>query len=289
MSNRCDQSILLHDGRKLGYAELGDPQGMPLLHFHGFPGSRYEGLPMDKPGKKKGVRIIVPDRPGQGLSTFKPGRKMTDWPQDIMELADSLELDRFAVTGVSGGGPYALVCAWKIPERLTSITVIAGMGPLNVPDAMEGMKTRNIRLFDMARKSPWKLYPIFWIEKVMWTEKTLKKVLTNIPEADRRIVVGELDFLQVMLEAGKHAFIQGVRGAVHEAVLYANPWGFALNEIQSKVHLWQGEADMNVPLAMGRYQARTLPNCVQHFMPGEGHYSLALMHLDEILESAMNP
>jgi len=289
MSDRYNQLIKLPDGRRLGYAELGDPGGVPVIHFHGFPGSRFEGMPMDKPGRKLGMRIIVPDRPGMGLSTFKPGRKMTDWPQDVLDLADALGLDRFAVSGVSGGGPYALVCAWKIPERLTSTTVIAGMGPYDEPDAREGMKIENVRLFDMARQSPWKLYPIFWMEKLLWNEKSLRKMLSNIPEADRRIVDNEPDFLQVMLVAGKQAFVKGVRGAVHEAVLYARPWGFSLNEIQSKVHLWQGEAVVNVPPGMGRYEARTLPNCVAHFIPGEGHYSMPLKHLEEILGTIKYP
>lgn len=289
MPDLYDQFIRLRDGRILGYAELGDPQGLPLIHFHGFPGSRYEGLPMDKSAKKWGIRVIVPDRPGEGLSTFKPGRKLTDWHQDVLELADALGLDRFAVSGVSGGGPYALVCAWKIPERLISTTVIAGMGPLDVPGALEGMKIENIRLFEMARQSPWKLYPIFWIEKMMWNEKSLKKMLSHVPEADRKVIIDEPELLQVMLESGRQAYRKGVRGVVHEAVLYARPWGFALNEIQSKVHLWQGEADMNVPPAMARYQARTLPNCVAHFIPGEGHYSLAFKYLDEILAAIKNP
>jgi pimeloyl-ACP methyl ester carboxylesterase len=289
MPDLYDQFIQLRDGRRLGYAELGDTRGMPLLHFHGFPGSRYEGLLMDKTAKKRGIHLITPDRPGEGLSTFKSGRKITDWPQDVLELADALKLDKFAILGISGGGPYALACARKIPERLTSATVIAGMGPLDSPDATKGMKAENVYLFDLARKSPWKLYPIFWMEKITWNEKTLTKMLSNIPEVDRKIVFDEPDFLKGMLDAGKEAYIQGVRGVVHEAILYAKPWGFALNEIQMKVHLWQGEADINVPPSMGYYQARALPNCAAHFIPGEGHYSLPFRHLEEIFETIQNP
>jgi pimeloyl-ACP methyl ester carboxylesterase len=41
-------------------------------------------------------------------------RSIIDYPKDIMELADSLSLDKFCIFGFSGGAPYALACAWKI-------------------------------------------------------------------------------------------------------------------------------------------------------------------------------
>ena len=115
-SNKEDQVLQLKDGRKLGYAEYGDLSGKPMFHFHGHPGSRLEGKLFGEKPKEHGVHVISVDRPGIGLSDFLPKRTLLDWPDDIIELADHLGLSKFVVEGMSGGGPYAVACAYKIPE-----------------------------------------------------------------------------------------------------------------------------------------------------------------------------
>ncbi len=97
--------IFLGDGRRLGYAKYGDPQGQPLIYFHGWPSSQLEARMVEPTALRPHMRIIAPDRPGFGLSDFKPGRKLADWPDDVIELANALELERFAIMGFSGGGP----------------------------------------------------------------------------------------------------------------------------------------------------------------------------------------
>jgi len=111
-----DKVIQLRDGRTLGYAEYGSSEGKPLFYFHGHPGSRFEARFLAEQAAQVGVRLIGIDRPGMGLSSFKARRRLLDWPDDVVELADSLHLDRFAVVGFSGGGPYTLACAYKVPS-----------------------------------------------------------------------------------------------------------------------------------------------------------------------------
>ena len=106
------KTIRLRDGRLLGYAEYGVPEGKPVLHFNGFPGTRFEASLIADAAARVGVRLIGVDRPGMGLSDFQPGRRILDWPDDVLELADALGLERFAVMGVSGGGPF---CALRSP------------------------------------------------------------------------------------------------------------------------------------------------------------------------------
>ena len=74
-----------------------------------------------------------------GLSDFKRGREVLDWPDDVIELADTLQLDRFAVLGISGGGPYACACTLKFSERLTTTAIVSGMGPAEAPGSKEGI------------------------------------------------------------------------------------------------------------------------------------------------------
>src|SRR5512139_3720722 len=104
--------IQLRDRRSLSCAEYGDPQGKPVLFFHGTPSSRLFRHPDDSIAASLGVRLITVDRPGFGLSDPKPGRILLDWTDDVIELADAFKIERFAVAGVSGGGPYAAACGY---------------------------------------------------------------------------------------------------------------------------------------------------------------------------------
>ncbi len=122
--------LRLRDGRALSYLEVGAPDGTPVIHCHGNPSSRLEVLLLAEQATSLKVRLIGLDRPGIGYSDPKPGYGLLDWPDDVAELADRLGLDRFAMSGLSGGGPFALACAYKMPERLTACGLISTVTPV---------------------------------------------------------------------------------------------------------------------------------------------------------------
>lgn len=281
MADRINQQIALKDGRSLGYAEYGAPKGKPVFYFHGFPGSRLDWSfsDADDSASRLNARILAVDRPGMGLSDFKRGREIMDWPDDIVELADALQVDRFAALGISGGGPYAAVCAYKIPERLTKAAIVCGMGPLEAPRIKEGIawtipgKPSVIRrlllmLFDMGlRKNP---------------DQLVLRSLEKLAEPDR-LLLGQPDVAKVYVEMLREAFLSGVGGVYHDAGLYTRPWGFKLQNIPVETHLWHGELDVNVPISVGRYVADAIPNCHAEFLREEAHFSLPYNHIQEIL------
>lgn len=151
LTAQCEQRVRLPDGRWLGYAEHGDPTGRPVLVFRGAPASRLSYWPDPAIAASLAVRLISPDRPGYGLSTFQPGRAMLDWPGDVTAFAAALGLERFAVLGVSGGAPYALACAYKIPQRLMGVAVVSGMGPLDNPALARTFPLARRLAFPVAR------------------------------------------------------------------------------------------------------------------------------------------
>ncbi len=282
MTHQSDNQIKLRDGRRLGYAEFGDPRGKPVLFFHGYPGSRWDGAETGHAAERVGVRLIAPDRPGMGLSDYRPKRRLLDWPTDVVELADALGLEHFAVIGYSGGGPHALACAFQLGTRLSAVGVISGVGPLTEPGALDGMVKNNIQLFQMARRTPWLLRLIFSLNRRMDTLKLMRAALPQMPAVDQD-VMRQPGVLEGIAKDYGEAFRQGARGAVHEGALFADDWGFKLSEVTRPVQLWQGEQDTNVPAAMGRFQARHLPNCQATFYPADGHISIIVNHAAEIL------
>ncbi|HEX6552921.1 MAG TPA: alpha/beta hydrolase [Ktedonobacteraceae bacterium] len=283
-----DKTIRLPDGRQLGYAEYGDPEGLPLLYFHGTPGSRLQGEVFDAPARGVEVRMVAPGRPGQGLSDFQPERTMLDWAHEVEALADHLHLERFAVMGISGGGPYAAATAYQLPERVTKLALISTVCPLSFPGATTGMLPAVRLAFRLARSAPWAVNLLMrnMDRNGNQPERARKRALSNrrVPPADIAMLEDD-EFWKTLLANRREATRNGTRGVARDVVLCARPWGFQLEDIQVPTLLWHGEADVNAPVSMGRAIARIIPNCQATFVPGEGHLSLARKHMDEILRS----
>ncbi len=277
------QALLwLPDGRQLGYAEYGRPDGIPVVYFHGFPGSRLEARLLHASSVRAGVRIIAPDRPGCGLSTYQSRRTLLDWPADVAALADFLELSSFGVVGISGGGPYALACAMQLPERLTSVTLISSLGPLDRPGAAQGLSLADRVFLSLADRLPWLAQGILGLLSGIDLEGLLRQSVADLCQRDQA-ALADPQVWQMLLDETREAFRQGPRGVVHEAAIYKRPWGFDPGEIQAPVLLWQGEDDHEVPPRVGRALAQALPDCQAHFIEGEGHISLAYNYMREIL------
>ena len=282
MTTNTEQSIKLADGRRLAYAEYGDPRGKPILYCHGNPGSRLDGQMMNQSLlEKHHARLIAPDRPGMGGSDFLPGRKISDWPADATALMDALQIERFAVLGVSGGGPYAEVCALKLADRLTAVGVASGVGPFEAPGATEGMGQGRYYL-GAARLQPWLAEAFLGMMKSGMKHAKMSE-MPGMPAADLA-VLADPQIGESMKATTMESWQGGLKGTAWDATLAARPWDFKLEEIKMPVHLWQGECDRNVPAAMARYVAKTIPDCRAKFYPEEGHLSLLAHHLEEILE-----
>ena len=283
--NRRDCVIELKDRRRLGYAEFGAPSGYPVFMFHGFPGSRLIAATEQSTLTSLGVRLISIDRPGFGLSDFKPGRSIADWPADVVELADALGLDRFSVMGISGGGPYAAACARFIPERLNSAAIVAGVGPFQAPGVKKGMMLANRILSSVQAYIPWLVGFVMtsvYKRQLRRPKAFVRRLSAAWPKVDRA-VIARPDIRDTTVASFNEAFRQGSRAFSQESALFSRPWGFDLSDIKMEVLLFQGELDVNVPPVMGRYQASQIPNCQAFYYPDDGHLSLAVDRQSEIL------
>jgi pimeloyl-ACP methyl ester carboxylesterase len=279
--------IILSDGRRLGFSEYGDTHGQPLMYFHGWPSSRLEAGMAAAAAQSLNMRIIAPDRPGFGLSDFKSARELRDWPADVVELADALDLDRFSIMGISGGGPYAVACALEIPQRLFAAGIVSGSGPADTPGFVDAMRPQNLRLLNVGRRAPWLVRILAWQEvRAMRRDPDgyFEALSIDLPMPDQEVLARD-EIRECLLKAGLEAFRRGSRGAALENSLYAKSWGFNLQEITKEIHLWHGERDINSPPAMGRYLASSLPNCRSRFYEDEGHISTFVNHMDEILHT----
>ena len=88
-----DDVIELTDGRTVGFATFGSPDGVPVIWCHGGPGSRLDPVHRDLEAARAGLLLVGIDRPGYGVSTPLPGRTIADWIPDAMAVADELGLE----------------------------------------------------------------------------------------------------------------------------------------------------------------------------------------------------
>jgi pimeloyl-ACP methyl ester carboxylesterase len=277
--------MTLADGRVLSYGEYGDPAGKPVIYAHGWPSAQVDWALFDLDhtrAARLGLRILAPDRPGYGTSTPKPRRTLLDWSDDVRELADALNLDKFGLLGYSAGGPFMLATAYRLPERVSAAVLVDALAPLTVPGATTDMH-RMVRLqYTLAHRLP-SLFRFFMGQSARRSDAQLMAGFSRLMPISDRAVMDRPDvqriFLMMVREAGK----QGWDAAALEGRLLDRPWGFEPKSARVPVQLWQGAVDTNVPPAMARSLASALPKCEVHFLPGEGHMSMPVNHAEEML------
>jgi pimeloyl-ACP methyl ester carboxylesterase len=282
ISPRLDGSVAVHDDRRIGFAEFGSSNGPVVFSFHAGMSSRLDAAWADAAARSQGVRVIALDRPGIGRSGPQPDRRLLDWPNDVAAVADNLGIDRFAVVGWSSGGVYALACAAAIPERVSRVGVIASLAPIGVRP-MTGFDRGFLVL---ARRAPLVVRSlsaviVIALRIMMARGSVMRGAARVVGAADGEVVAG---LGPKALVPFREAFRSGSQGVIDDERIVIEPWGFALEDIESEVHLWQGDADRFAPPANARVQAERLPRGVLHPCPGEGHF-LAYAHAAEILRT----
>lgn len=285
-----ERRVALADGRTLACLELGDAAGLPVLYFHGFPGSRLEARIAAPAASRLGLRLLAPDRPGFGASTFQPRRSIGDWAADVAALADGLALRRFSVVGVSGGAPYALACAALLPERVARIALVCPLAPLDVAQSMTGMLAQNRMILALAaHAAPIARAAVHMLVRWMRgdTGRYLEFMMAGMVSPDRDLFA-DPGYRALMLESVAEALRQGGRGPAWELTLIARPWDFVPGDVRMPVTLWQGLADQILPAAMARRLAAALPACEARYLPGEGHLSLVVRHIGAVLSDLAN-
>jgi pimeloyl-ACP methyl ester carboxylesterase len=221
------------------------------------------------------VRLITVDRPGIGLSDACPRRRLLDWPHDVRQLADELALDRFAVLGWSAGGPFALACAYLIPDRLQAVGIMSGMSPLHWPGIGAAVTAAGGRVRGLA-------------------ERMRRRGVATLPgkpayAAQLQPIASDLSEVRPVNRQRLPDLIRRRQWerAVELAML-ARPWGFRLGEIGATVHLWHGSRDRITPLYMAEYLVRAIPRAALTVFPDEGHYA-GFTHWREIVQTLAAP
>jgi pimeloyl-ACP methyl ester carboxylesterase len=280
------------DGRQLAVRVRGNPAGHAVFSLHGTPGSR-EG-PHPKGGQLygMGVQLISYDRPGYGKSDRKLARLVADAADDVRDIADYLEIDRFAVLGRSGGGPHALACAALLPERVTRACALVSLAP---PDAagldwFDGMTDSNVAEYKSAATDPDQLAANLIATAAKIRADPASHITTlgpEMPEADRQ-VVADPGIRAKLVRNFAEAVRDSADGWIDDALAFTSPWDFDVSTIRVPVLLWHGEKDVFSPVSHTRWLAERIPGAIRTIFPGKAHFG-ALEVVPDVLSWLIRP
>jgi pimeloyl-ACP methyl ester carboxylesterase len=281
------QSFELSDGRLIDVYVSGPEEGLPLVFHHGTPGAGVQLRAFERAAHARGLKVVTPSRPGYGSSTRQPNRRVVDVVADTAEVLASLGAERCLVAGWSGGGPHALACAARL-GGVAGALVIAGVAPYEAAglEWIAGMGQDNVDEFGAALQGEEALRTYLEAQIVDLRAVTPEGIIISLnsilPAVDKAVITDE--FGEDLAEQFHEGLRISVDGWLDDDLAFTQPWGFDFSEIEVPVMIWQGEADLMVPFAHGEWLASQLPDASAHLESGEGHLSLGLGALDQMLD-----
>jgi pimeloyl-ACP methyl ester carboxylesterase len=268
------------DGRELAFATWGDPAGFPILSLHGTPGCRLGRWPREELYRELGICLVTHDRAGYGRSDRRAGRSVADAVDDVVLLADQLGFERFGVTGGSGGGPHALACAARLPDRVVRTTCSVGIAPYGLPGLeheawIAGMDPENVKEFGWALAGEEVLAPELEREHAKMQERVAADPATilgdfELSESDRE-QLARPELQQVIRESTAEQAVNGVWGWVDDDLAFTRPWGIDVADVAVPVLVWYGSSDVLVPPQHGEWLAENVPGCLVKVDDVAGH------------------
>ncbi len=275
-----EKNVQFHEtrqGTRLAFHEYGDSKGHPIIFYHG-TGSHVHGMLLHKPALEHGFRIIAPDRPGVGQSDFRPGWTILDCARDMADLADRLEIGSFGAVGISGGGPTLMASAFVIPDRLHCVVDLACAMPVYAdPEMAKHLGTMDRLYAKLGTRLPLALFKlpfsfIGMMQTVMKSPKSFARMFdSSLCPADKEIFKLP-EFQYLLMRDFQELFRHGSAGPAYDAQTVYKDWGFHLSDISIHMEVFQGTADLFIPLAFSEYLARGAKDVRLNLIEGQGHF-----------------
>jgi len=258
--------------------EGGDPAGRAVLVQLGTPSSRVLYRPHLLDAQERGIRLIAYDRPGYGGSTPQPERVVADCADDARAIVDALEIDRFAVWGISGGGPHALACAGVLSGRVVAAATLASPAPFDAEglDWFADTGDENVEDDKLILSDPQAARAKIARDRLEFFEPTGPDPAGSHPTLFSPVDAAALtdELAEYFAERNRVGLVPGIEGWWDDSVALLRPWGFSLDAIQVPVMVWHGRQDRMVPFQHGEWLARRLPAADPHLNDEDGHLTL---------------
>ena len=267
------------DARRIRVRSVGPLDAPTILYVHGTPDSRLTidvlaGLPAPTP-----VRLVAFDRPGYGGSDFAPFT-MASVARDASAVLDELGIERTAVVGQSGGGPFALAVAAELGRRITAVGVASGGGSfVSVPgavDALDDIDRRGLSLIGVDDQAAADAFAEGFAGMAglpAADDDDIRAAMRDLLPTDAAAMdlPGVADGLVAIM---REALRQGVDGCAWDNVAWIGAWRTDLSAVTQPTWLWYGTEDPLAPVSHGVWLHEQLPHARLVVREGEGHLGI---------------
>ena len=269
-------AIYLRDGRRLSFAEWGDPGGFPVLEFHG-PGGPGPSFVDERAIVAVGIRLITVHRPGYAQSTPAPNLSLEAFAEDVGELIEHLGLQAVGVHAVTGSAAYGLMCATRL-SRVRALALSSALGPLEIAAVRAATDVRFLDLVELRHRDPSLFFERF---RAMRTALKVARDANRVAgdwggafrgAAEQRQLADEriqTAVSRAILDHGE-AFEEGVG---LDFRLMREPWPFRLESIVTPTAVWHGSSDADVGVEHARHIVCGIDGAKLTIWENEGHYA----------------
>lgn len=273
-----DLSVSIGNDQIITYREYGPKNGDPIIVCHNGFGCR-----ISIPSNHKEVcerfnkRIIIPDRPGFGKSTYCKSHPES-WNQQLDEFVNALQLKSFDLIGSVLGCPLAIRYAAHADDRLKRLILTSPAYINHKKDAehLRGIFVPSVRLVRTSKRFAREIY-VLWLKSITLNLSTHYRSMVDQSLGDNeQNVGGDKDrFLDSLVDAFKEGISSGLEGISHEMVYCLSPMKLDLTKIKNPVHIWYGTQDARISQEGAEHLASQFPNATVYVEAG---YSEHIYH-----------
>lgn len=228
--------------RTIGYELYGSSIASARAHilfFHGTPGTRFFFSDAHSQyALEQGVRVIVPERGGYGLSSAYKGRTLRSSAADAKLVLDTVlastdgDMTKVYVVGYSAGGPVALAFAHDYPWLCKNVAIVSSLSP-NRRGVLYGSDLMSRIGYTLATHSTSVFTWLVTRLAVDSRKNALLKQRHDLTERENQIYQQTDDIRRVFAKSTMELYArpQGAREEAWDYILMARDWGFDLGSI----------------------------------------------------------
>ncbi len=235
---------------------------------------------------ESGVRLLAPERPGFGISSPHPGRTLASYAADLENVANALGIDKFAIAGISGGGPYAAACAALLPDRVLALGLVSPIGPMSGSERPASIGLGHQIAFCLSPRIPVLMGTLFGLGRLsfLYTPNLIFGFIKMRAAPPDWKILSRSEVRQNLLNGVREGCRPGITASLQEMKLFSRPWNIPFQNITASAFLWQGLSDRNVPITSALRLGELIPNCKVFKIEKAGHYWI-FDNIDEVLQT----
>lgn len=262
--------IQLPNCHQLAYQEFGSASGFPMFYFHDSGSSRLECTFFHGAAKAFGYRLIAVDRPGIGWSAYYDDACPESFANDVIELADILGIEKFAVMSLGSGGISALMLAYHYKDRVTEVLNLGGVPGSSFKEAEQSstlarywqkITPRAVNLFIRTRHA---------LQKETHNHSR-DEMLGLLCDSDKRALL-KSKTSSILNVDQREVMRQGVKGLAQDLANCYRKLDFLLENLEVPVTIWQGKSDHLSARTDCEFMRSRIPAARYFRVPNRGYF-----------------